>query len=109
MTTTSTPPAPPASSSAALPPLPELCTQLEHTLKLRVPPIGIQLLETAEELQAIARLRRPKAVHTMDQIVGQATRLGWTVGSPPKTWWPTSAASSSAWARMTRPGTPART
>lgn len=80
MTTTSTPSAPQASSPAALPPLPELCTQLEHTLKLRVPPIGMQLLETAEELQAIPRLRRPRAVHTMDQIVGQATRLGWTVG-----------------------------
>ena len=67
-------------TDTATPDLAALAQQLEHTLKLRVPPIGIQLLETAEELQAIARLRRPKAVHTMDQIVGQATRLGWTVG-----------------------------
>ncbi|WP_313075668.1 DUF169 domain-containing protein [Melaminivora sp.] len=62
------------------PALADLSTALESVLKLRVPPIGMQLLESAEALQAIPRLRRPQAVHTMDQIVAQATRLGWTVG-----------------------------
>lgn len=59
---------------------PALARELEHWLKLRVPPIGMQLFEAAADLDAIPRLRRPTAVHTLDQIVGQAARLGWTVG-----------------------------
>jgi uncharacterized protein (DUF169 family) len=31
-------------------------------------------------MQAIPRIRRPKARHTTDQIVSMASRLGWTVG-----------------------------
>jgi uncharacterized protein (DUF169 family) len=31
-------------------------------------------------MEAIERIRRPSSVHTLDQIVGQASRLGWTVG-----------------------------
>ncbi len=58
----------------------QLALQLEHTLKLRVPPIGMKLFENPNDLEKISRLRRPKAVHTLDQIVAQATRLGWTVG-----------------------------
>jgi len=61
-------------------PLTDLAAQLEAVLKLRVPPIGLQLLESAEDLGSVPRLRRPKAIHTMDQIIAQATRLGWTVG-----------------------------
>lgn len=61
-------------------PLADLAGQLEQTLKLRVPPIGMKLFESAEVLQSIPRLRRPQAVHTTDQIVAQAARLGWTVG-----------------------------
>lgn len=67
-------------STAQKPSLAALSDQLEAMLKLRVAPIGMQLLKTAEELQNIPRVRRPKTVHTMDQIVGQAARLGWTVG-----------------------------
>ncbi|HRM95459.1 MAG TPA: DUF169 domain-containing protein, partial [Alicycliphilus sp.] len=44
------------------------------------PPIGMKLLESAETLRQIPKLRRPQAIHTMDQIVGQAARLGWTMG-----------------------------
>ena len=33
---------------------------------------GMKLYERREDMQAIARIRRPKAIHTMDQIVGQA-------------------------------------
>ena len=60
--------------------LAQLSSALESVLKLRVPPIGMKLLESEAMLEAIPRVRRPKAVHTMDQIVAQATRLGWTVG-----------------------------
>jgi len=62
------------------PSLIELSTRLETVLKLRVPPVGLQQIKLAEDLQTIPRLRRPQAVHTMDQIVAQAARLGWTVG-----------------------------
>ncbi len=57
-----------------------LSARLEGLLKLRVAPIGIQLLDAEADLAAVPRLRRPKAVHTFDQIVAQAARLGWTVG-----------------------------
>lgn len=70
----------PTPVGASRPSLVALSEQLEALLKLRVAPIGMQLLESTEQLKAIPRLRRPHAVHTMDQIVGQAARLGWTVG-----------------------------
>ena len=57
-----------------------LAADLERMLKLRTPPIGMKLLESAETLRQIPKLRRPQAIHTMDQIVGQAARLGWTMG-----------------------------
>jgi len=53
---------------------------LERTLKLRALPFGMKLVESAETMSTIPRLRRPAAVHTLDQIVAQASRLGWTVG-----------------------------
>src|SRR5260370_13004758 len=31
-------------------------------------------------MEKIPRIGRPKSVHTLDQVVGQASRLGWTVG-----------------------------
>jgi len=57
-----------------------LAADLERMLKLRTPPIGMKLLESAETLRQIPKLRRPQAIHTMDQIVGQAARLGWSMG-----------------------------
>jgi uncharacterized protein (DUF169 family) len=53
---------------------------LDALLKLRTIPFGMKLFERREDMEAIERIRRPKAVHTLDQIVGQASRLGWTVG-----------------------------
>lgn len=53
---------------------------LERLLRLRAAPISMQLFKSAAAMQAIPRLRRPRAVHTMDQVVAQAARLGWTVG-----------------------------
>ena len=54
---------------------------LERLLKLRNAPFGMKLFERAEEMEAIPRIRRPKAIHAFDQVVAQAARLGWTVGA----------------------------
>jgi uncharacterized protein (DUF169 family) len=53
---------------------------LNRLLRLRTTPIGMKLFATVEEMEAIPKIRRPKAIHTTDQIVAQAARLGWTVG-----------------------------
>ncbi len=54
---------------------------LERLLRLRAIPFGMKLFATVEEMAAIPRIRRPQStVHTLDQIVAQAARLGWTVG-----------------------------
>jgi uncharacterized protein (DUF169 family) len=58
----------------------EAASQLESLLKLRAIPIGMKLFERRADMEAIDRIRRPKTVHTLDQVVGQASRLGWTVG-----------------------------
>ena len=58
----------------------KLAADLERLLRLRSIPFGMKLFERREEMEAIPKIRRPKAVHTLDQIVGQAARLGWTVG-----------------------------
>ena len=53
---------------------------LEQLLKLRSIPFAMKLYERPSDMEAIARIRRPQHVHTLDQVVGQASRLGWTVG-----------------------------
>ena len=53
---------------------------LNRYLRLRSIPIGMKLFETVEAMEAIPKIRRPKARHTTDQIVAQARQLGWTVG-----------------------------
>ena len=58
----------------------ELVAGLNQYLRLRTTPIGMKLFETAAEMEAIPRIRRPNAIHTTDQIVGMACRNGWTVG-----------------------------
>jgi uncharacterized protein (DUF169 family) len=60
--------------------LPKLASDLERLLKLRSIAFGMKLFETVEAMEAIPKIRRPKAIHTTDQIVAQAARLGWTVG-----------------------------
>jgi len=59
---------------------PALTADLNALLRLKTTPIGMKLFESEEGLKAIAKLRRPSAIHTTDQIVGMAARLGWTVG-----------------------------
>ncbi len=57
-----------------------LVDDLNRLLRLRTTPIGMKLFRTVAEMEAIPKIRRPKSVHTTDQIVAQAARLGWTVG-----------------------------
>lgn len=59
---------------------PELVDQLNRLLRLRTTPIGMKLFASVEEMEAVPRVRRPNSIHTTDQIVAQAARLGWTVG-----------------------------
>lgn len=53
---------------------------LNELLRLKTTPIGMKLFATVAEMEAIPRIRRPQAIHTTDQVVAQAARLGWTVG-----------------------------
>jgi len=57
-----------------------LVTDLERLLKLRSICVGMKLFRAIEDMESVPGIRRPQAVHTTDQIVAQATRLGWTVG-----------------------------
>lgn len=59
---------------------PEIVAGLIKFLRLRTTPIGMKLFAKREEMEEIPRIRRPKDIHTTDQIVGQASRNGWTVG-----------------------------
>jgi uncharacterized protein (DUF169 family) len=58
----------------------KLTADLERLLKLRSFVFAMKLYEKREEMEAIPRIRRPQSIHTFDQVVGQASRLGWTVG-----------------------------
>ncbi len=58
----------------------KLVAELEGLLKLRSICVAMKLYRSVEEMEAVPRIRRPKAIHTTDQIVAQAARLGWTVG-----------------------------
>lgn len=60
--------------------LARVSTELERLLRLRSIPFGMKLFERAAEMESIAKIRRPQSVHTLDQVVAQAARLGWTVG-----------------------------
>ena len=75
-----TPAAPAAPSGSAGTDWAALAGELERLLKLRALPFGIKRFQTVAEMEAIPRIPRPKSVHTTDQIVAQAARLGWTVG-----------------------------
>lgn len=57
-----------------------LIDSLNRLLRLKTTPIGMKMFATRAEMEAIPRIRRPKDIHTTDQIVAQAARLGWTVG-----------------------------
>ncbi|MFN8616520.1 MAG: DUF169 domain-containing protein, partial [Dehalococcoidia bacterium] len=58
----------------------KLVDDLNGLLRLRTTPIGMKMFATKAEMEAVPRIRRPTDVHTTDQVVAQAARLGWTVG-----------------------------
>jgi uncharacterized protein (DUF169 family) len=58
----------------------QIVDELNSLLRLKTTPIGMKLFPTVEEMESIPRIRRPQAIHTTDQVVAQAARLGWTVG-----------------------------
>ncbi len=57
-----------------------MVADLNTLLRLKTTVIGIKMLARIEDMEAIEKIRRPNAVHTTDQIVSMASRLGWTVG-----------------------------
>lgn len=57
-----------------------ILARLDKVLRIRTTPIGMKMFETVEEMEAIPKIRRPKEIHTADQIVSMASRLNWTVG-----------------------------
>ena len=57
-----------------------MVADLNSLLRLKTTVIGMKLFATVEEMAAIPKIRRPTAIHTTDQIVSMASRLGWTVG-----------------------------
>ncbi|HIG44612.1 MAG: DUF169 domain-containing protein [bacterium] len=59
---------------------PAIVADLNKLLRLRATPIGLKMFKTRQEMETIPRIRRPKDIHTTDQIIGQACRNGWTVG-----------------------------
>ena len=59
---------------------PAIVDDLNALLKLRSIPFGMKMFARREDMEAIPKIRRPQAVHTLDQIVAQAARIGWTVG-----------------------------
>jgi uncharacterized protein (DUF169 family) len=57
-----------------------MVADLNNLLRLKTTVIGMKLFATVEEMAAIPKIRRPSSIHTTDQIVSMASRLGWTVG-----------------------------
>jgi uncharacterized protein (DUF169 family) len=57
-----------------------MVADLNSLLRLKTTVIGMKMFARADEMAAIPKIRRPTAVHTTDQIVSMASRLGWTVG-----------------------------
>src|SRR6478752_4699616 len=57
-----------------------MVADLNSLLRLKTTVIGMKMFARAEDMAAIPKIRRPIAVHTTDQIVSMASRLGWTVG-----------------------------
>ena len=57
-----------------------MVADLNNLLRLKTTVIGMKMFARVEDMTAIPKIRRPTAVHTTDQIVSMASRLGWTVG-----------------------------
>src|SRR3979490_1121428 len=57
-----------------------MVADLNNLLRLKTTVIGMKMFASVDEMAAIPKIRRPPGVHTTDQIVSMASRLGWTVG-----------------------------
>jgi uncharacterized protein (DUF169 family) len=57
-----------------------IVVDLNSLLRLKTTVIGMKLFAAVEDMEAIPKIRRPSSIHTTDQIVSMASRLGWTVG-----------------------------
>src|SRR3954463_4297446 len=57
-----------------------MVVDLNNLLRLKTTVAGLKMFARIEDMAAIPKIRRPSAVHTTDQIVSMASRLGWTVG-----------------------------
>src|SRR4051794_12974254 len=57
-----------------------IAADLNNLLRLKTTVIGMKMFAGVEQMEAIPKIRRPNAIHTTDQIVSMASRLGWTVG-----------------------------
>jgi len=57
-----------------------MVADLNSLLRLKTTVAGIKMFARVEEMEATPKIRRPNAIHTVDQIVSMASRLGWTVG-----------------------------
>src|ERR1700730_6773770 len=57
-----------------------MVADLNSLLRLKTTVIGMKMFARADDMAAIPKIRRPSAIHTTDQIVSMASRLGWTVG-----------------------------
>ncbi len=55
---------------------PQIVADLNRLLRLRTTPIGMKMFANEADMEAVPRIRRPKDIHTTDQIVGQACRNG---------------------------------
>jgi uncharacterized protein (DUF169 family) len=60
--------------------LADMVADLNGLLRLKTTVVGIKMFARVEDMAAVEKIRRPSAVHTTDQIVSMAARLGWTVG-----------------------------
>ena len=63
-----------------------MAADLNNLLRLKTTVIGLKMFATVEEMTDIPKIRRPTAIHTTDQIVSMASRLGWTVGITATIW-----------------------
>jgi len=59
---------------------PDTLARLDRVLRIRTTPIGMKMFASVDDMEAVPRIRRPKDIHTADQIVSMASRLNWTVG-----------------------------
>jgi uncharacterized protein (DUF169 family) len=57
-----------------------IVADLNSLLRLKTTVTGLKMFATVDEMTAIPKIRRPTAIHTTDQVVSMASRLGWTVG-----------------------------